>query len=155
MTNELIMQDSWWKRNRKWFLPVSGLALVSIGILLFSGMGSNAMDITKAYADSELYDTALEKVKSDKRVKDLLGDIEPIDKLAILEGYVEYGKDNKTVSSSIRIIGSKEKAKMDISAERIENKWNYTKINVRIKDKEKVSQTIEILTKDYRKKDLD
>ena len=35
---------------------------------------------------------------------------------------------------------------MDISADRINNVWNYKKINIRIKNPPEKKQTIEILT---------
>jgi hypothetical protein len=145
MNNELIEQKSWWKRNWKWLVPVSGIVLFSLVIFFSSGMGGIGADLAKAYADTELYDNALEKVKSDKRITELLGEIEPIDKMAILEGQVKYSNENKTVNSTIRILGDKGKARMDISADRIKNEWNYTKINVRIKNPPELKQTIEIL----------
>ena len=49
------------------------------------------------------------------------------------KGYVGYSDDNKTVSSSIRIKGKKMNARMDITAVRINDKWNYKKTGVRIK----------------------
>ncbi len=101
-------------------------------------------DLAQAYADPELYSNALEKVKTDQRVKDLLGEIEPIDKMAILEGQVEYSNGDKTVFSSVRIVGTKGKANMDISADRINNTWQYTEINLRIKNPPENKQEIEI-----------
>ena len=146
MNNELIEQKSWWKRNWKWLVPLSGIILISLGIFFSSGMDGIATDLVQAYADTELYDNALEKAKSDERVTELLGEIKPIDQLSNLEGNVEYSNDNKTVNSSIRIIGNKGKGSLDISADRMNNEWNYTKINVRIKNPPENKQTIEIET---------
>ena len=146
MNNELIVQKSWWKRNWKWLVPVSGIILISIAIFFFSGMNGIVTDLAQAYADTELYENTLEKAKSDKRVTELLGEIESIDKMAILEGQVEYSNDNKTVNSSIRVVGTNGNASMDISADRIDNVWNYKKINIRIKKPIENKQTIEILT---------
>lgn len=112
----------------KWLVPVSGIILISTAIIFSSRMNGVATDLAQAYADTELYEIALEKAKSDERVTNLLGEIQPIDKLAILEGQVEYSNDNKTVFSSIRIVGTKGKANMDISADRMDNEWNYKKI---------------------------
>ena len=106
----------------------------------------NGFDLVQAYSDTELYENALAKVKSDKRVTELLGEIEPIDELAILEGEVKYSNENKTVNSSIRVTGTKGKARMDISADLINNSWDYEKINIRIKKPVENKQTIEILT---------
>ena len=144
MNNELIKQKSWWNRNWKWLVPVSGMLLI-FAILISSGMGRIGADLAKAYSDTKLYENALEKAKSNQKVTELLGEIEPIDKLAILEGEVHYTNDNRTVSSTIRIKGSKGKARMDIIADRINNKWSYKKINVRIKNPPEKKQTIEII----------
>ena len=144
MNNELIKQKSWWNRNWKWLVPVSGILLI-FAILISSGMGRIGADLAKAYSDTELYENALKKAKSNQKVTELLGEIKPIDKLAILEGEVHYTNDNRTVSSTIRIKGSKGKARMDIIADRINNKWSYKKINVRIKNPPEKKQTIEII----------
>src|SRR5690606_33596854 len=102
----------------------------------------NGFDLVQSYSDTELYENALAKVKYDKRVKELLGKIETIDELANLEGEVKYSNENKTVNSSIRVTGTKGKARMDIS----NNSWDYEKINIRIKKPVENKQTIEILT---------
>ena len=148
MNNELLEQKSWWNRNWKWLVSVSGIILISSTIFFSSGLNGIASDLVQAYADTELYNNALKKAKSNERVTYLLGKIEPIDKLAIMEGQVEYTNDNKTVNSSIRIIGTEGKARLDISANRINNTWNYTKISIRIKNPSEKKQTIEISTTD-------
>ena len=144
MNNELIKQKSWWNRNWKWFVPVSGILLI-LAILISSGMVRIGADLAKAYSDTELYENALNKAKSNQKVTELLGEIEPIDKLAILEGEIHYTNDNQTVNSTIRIKGANGKARMDIIADRINNEWNYKKINVRIKNPPEKKQTIEII----------
>ena len=145
MNNELIEQKSWWKRNWKWFVPFSGILLIIISVFISSGMGGIGADLAQAYSDTELYENALEKVKSDQKVTELLGEIEPIDKLAILEGAVQFTNNNQTVNSTIRLKGTKGKAKMDITADRINNEWEYKIINVRIKNPPEQKQTIEII----------
>ncbi|WP_432412411.1 cytochrome c oxidase assembly factor Coa1 family protein [Rasiella sp. SM2506] len=146
MNNELLQKKSWWKRNWKWLVGFSALLLISTIIFFTSNMESITTNLVQAYADPELYENALKKVKADKRVTELLGDIQPIDKLAILEGQVAYSDHANTVQSTVRIIGDKGKANMDISAERINTIWKYTKINIRIKNPPENKQTIEIDT---------
>ncbi|QLE02377.1 hypothetical protein HX109_12725 [Galbibacter sp. BG1] len=146
MNNELIEHKSWWKRNWKWFVPVCGIFVIAITVFFSSGMSGMATDFAQAYADTELYTNAIEKVNSDQKVTELLGEIEPIDKMAILEGQTDYSNDYRTVNSTVRIIGTKGKARMDITADRINNEWNYSKINVRIKNPSEKKQTIEIKT---------
>lgn len=122
--------------------------IVTLFLLLFfsSGMNKVASDLTYAYSDTELYNDALEKAKANKEVIAILGEIEPIDKLAILEGQVNYSEDNRSVKSSIRIIGSKGKAKLDISATKVNSIWTYQTLKVRIKQPKDQKQTIVIVS---------
>lgn len=148
MNNDLVEEKSWGKRNWKWLIPLSGIVLISFGIFFSSGMDGVATDLAQAYSDTKLYEHAIDKINADKRVSDLLGEIKPMDKLAILEGQVEYSNENKTIQSTIWIVGSKGRAKMDISADWINKKWSYTKINVRIKNPSENKQTIQIATEE-------
>jgi len=109
-------------------------------------MNGIASDFTRAYADSELYKNAIENVNTNHTAVAILGDIQPIDKLAILGGSVNYSNDNKTVSTSIIIIGTKGKGKLDISADKEDGTWNYKTITIRIKHPKEKQQTLAILT---------
>jgi hypothetical protein len=135
MDNELIDKKTWWKSNWKWFLPISLLfLLLSFGFLLRSNLVGNMTDITKAYSDNALYEKAIELANANKKVQEAIGNINPIDPLAILEGNTIYSNNNNSVVLSIRINGAKGKGKMDISAERNGTKWHYKEIKIRIKE---------------------
>jgi len=56
-----------------------------------------------------------------------------MDNMAITEGFVSYSDDNKKVKTTIRIIGTKGKGKLDILAERNLGNWIYKEIKIRIK----------------------
>jgi hypothetical protein len=133
------------KKYLKWIIPIAVILAIIIYLFSSSGISGIATDYAQSYADTELYEEALDKAKSDKRVTKLLGEIEPIDKLAILEGHVNYSNDNKTVNSSIRVSGNKLNAIMDITANREENVWNYEKIHIRVKNPPEMKQTIEVI----------
>lgn len=135
MDNELIIKKSWWKRNWKWFIPVFVLGFfLIVGLLLNSIVNGNITDITEAYSDNLLYEKAIEKANTNKRVIEVIGEIEPIDKLAILEGNAIYSNDYNSVELSVRVKGNKGKGKMDISAKKKEGEWEYKKISIRIKE---------------------
>jgi hypothetical protein len=135
MDNELIVEKSWWKRNWKWFLPTFLLVfLLLFGVILSSSIDGNVTDIAQAYSDNSLYEKAIEKAKTNERVIELIGEIEPIDKLAILEGNAIYSNNNNSVELSIRVKGNKGKGKMDISADKNGKEWEYKKISIRIKE---------------------
>ena len=146
MNNELIEYQSWWKRNWKWFVPLFGIIMICILGFFTSRNGRITTDFAKAYADTKLYENALKKVNANQKVNQILGEIKPLGKMAILEGQTEYSDDNKIVNTTVPIDGTKGKARMDITAERINGGWNYSKINVRIKNPPEHKQTIEIKT---------
>ncbi|MDR5589070.1 cytochrome c oxidase assembly factor Coa1 family protein [Christiangramia sp. SM2212] len=133
-------------RNIKWIMPL----LFTVGLITYlvssSGMGKVSSDLIQAYADEELYENAIEKANDDVQVKEQLGSIEPIGKMTILNGEVKFSEDHKTVTSTIKIKGTKEKGKMDITAHRSGEKWIYDEINIRIVDTLEDTQTIRVIT---------
>ena len=133
MNNELIPEKNWWTKNWKWFVPTF-LFLITILGLFSSISNGNVTDIAQAYSDASLYENAIKKAKTNQRVLEVLGEIKPIDKLAILEGTAIYSKNNNSVETSIRIKGTKGKAKLDIVADKKGTEWIYKKINIRIKN---------------------
>jgi predicted negative regulator of RcsB-dependent stress response len=134
MNNEVHSNKSWINTNRKWIFLISILGLlIFFWIIIKSAIDGNVADYAKAYSDKTLYINALEKVKANPKAVEILGEINPIDELAILEGEVKYSNKGNSVESSIRIKGKKNKAKMDIVADKFDNQWIYKKINLRIK----------------------
>jgi len=111
-------------------------------------MGEVASDLTKAYSDNQLFEGAIKKANANPKVVEYLGKLEPLDRMAILEGQIQYQNKNQTVTSSVRIIGAKGKARMDFEAYKINTEWIYTDINVRIRKPVENKQTIEIDTQD-------
>lgn len=145
MTNNSIRQGTWLQHHWKWFVPT--ITVIVFLILFFSsGMNKVASDLSNAYSDTVLYNDALEKVKANNAAIAVLGEIKPIDKLAILEGQVSYSENNTSVKSSIRIIGSKGKARLDIIANKVNAEWVYKTITVRIKQPKDKKQTIAIVS---------
>ncbi len=140
--NELILEKNWYKRNWKWFVP-SVVVLSTFALILFI-FASPISNIAKAYADTSIYENALEKAQQNQQVIETLGLLEPIDKIAIIEGYVLYSNNNNTVDLTIRVKGTKGKGKMDITANKVNENWSYQKIAIRIKDPKK---TISIIQK--------
>lgn len=132
-------------KSLKWLIPIIVVLAIVFYLLSSSGMGKSATDLTQAYADQELYRNAIEKANSDQRVLENIGEIQPIDKMTILNGEVNFSDDNQTVNSTIKVIGSKGNGKLDLTAERENESWRYERINIRIKDSEKKKKTIEII----------
>lgn len=131
--NELIQQKNRGRRNWKWLLPIALLLLFLTALLsLTSGLTSFA----QVYTEPALYENALEKARQNERVKEVLGTLQSVGKLAILEGNVVYTENNKAVDLTFSIIGSKGKGKMDISAVKDNGDWKYEVVKIRIKKPE-------------------
>lgn len=134
MDNELIPTASWWKTNWKWFVPTCIVLFTIVATLLATtSIDGTASNFAQAYSEDSLYTKAIEKVNANHRAKTILGEIEPIGKLAILEGDAKYTNDNTSVEITVRIEGSKANGKMDISAYKNGTQWEYKRITIRIK----------------------
>lgn len=131
--DELIREKSWGVRNWKWLVPITALLIV---IIAFLSLTSGLMSFAQAYAEPALYENALEKACQNERVSEVLGTIQPVDKLTILEGNVVYAEDHNSVDLTFRITGTKGKGKMDIQANKIDGNWEYELIKIRIKKPE-------------------
>lgn len=147
--NRLIIKKSWQKRNWKWFAPLSALVfLLLFGLTLSAGNEGNLMDIVNAYSDNILYEKAIEKANKNHHVVEVLGTIEPLDRIAILEGNTVYSEDKNSVELTVRVKGNKGKGKMDINAVKVGNEWNYKTITIRTK---KPKEVIEVLNQTTQK----
>ena len=129
--NELIQEINWGRRYWKWLVSITAFLIIIITLLsLTSGLTSFA----QAYAEPSLYENALEKAQQNKSVIDILGNLQPVDKLTVLEGNVVYTEDNNAVDLTFRVTGSKGKGKMDVSALKNNGVWEYQLIKIRIKN---------------------
>ena len=136
MSNELVQNKSGLERN--WKLILSGLLFLLISVyFLFSSFNTDGMDLVQAYAEKGLYEKALEKVKENNEVKHALGELEPLDPLAILEGSAKYSANKNSIETTVRITDTKGKAKMDIWAIKVGSEWQYSKVDVRINSSKK------------------
>ena len=134
MDNDLVAKETWLKRNWKWSVPAIIIFIFIPGLLLTSNSQENITDIVQAYSDNSLYEKAIEKTNSNKRILQTIGIIQPIDKLAILEGNAVYTNNSNSVELSVRIKGNKGNGKLDITADKVGKEWKYKKIIVRNKN---------------------
>lgn len=139
-------QKKGWKRYWKAALVLCALVIIAVTLFFTSGMDGVVSNYAQAYADTSLYEKALEQVREHPQATTLLGDIEPLEQLSIVEGSVQYSNDNQTVHTTVRIKGTKGTAKMDIAAHRVDAVWEYETIQLRVKDPQETTQTIEIIT---------
>lgn len=136
MENDLVEKENWLKRNWKWFLPSTLFCILLIVLLASSTSKEGVTDIAQAYSDQLLFEKAINKANENANTLENIGKIEPLDKLAILEGNIVYSNNHNTVNLSVRIKGTKKKGKLDIAAVKKGAEWEYKKITVRTKNPE-------------------
>ena len=132
--NNRLENRNCWERHWKWLIILLVIILLPVGLFFGSGMGSHFTDFGKAFADHELTEEALLLAQENKEVTKFLGKLQPIDNMAILNGELQYSENNKKVELHVKVKGTKGKAKMDVFAERLADKWNYSQITLRIKE---------------------
>lgn len=137
MSNDLVYKRNWWESNWKW-ISAASVFVLGVGIFLISSINSKSIDVVQAYSEKTLYENALAKVNTNDEAISILGTLEPLDQLAILEGSTKYSTDKQRIETTVRIKGSKAKGKMDILATKIAEKWQYEKINIRINSTKEV-----------------
>lgn len=135
--DELIIEKSWFSKNWIWLI----LGILAGILILFFVISSNSKnglsDTVTAFKEDSLYDKAIEQANKNPEVIETIGEIAPIDKLAILEGSSSYSNNNNVVNLSVRVNGSKKNGKLEIQANRNGSKWDYKKILIRIKNPNK------------------
>jgi len=141
--SSLLENKSWWNKNWKWIVPFLGIVIISVFTISTTDIGENTFDIVKAYADPDLVDGALLLAQENNEVKQLLGELKPIDKMALLEGRVKYSNNDTSIDISVRVKGSNGKGRMRIFADRIVDKWEYREIIIGIKKSNKTIIIVE------------
>lgn len=147
--NTVKREKPWYKRKRTWFLLFVLLCLGLFISSLPSGLGRNIGFLAKAYSEPEICEGALEITKKNEKILEILGELEPMRSLDMLEGSVGYSKGMDSVAITIGVRGDEKNGKirsnMDVLAHRINGKWEYLNIKVRIKGPPELKQTILIL----------
>jgi len=133
-------KKNWIKRKWKWLIAL--LFLVFFIGLFISSIKNELSGFMGVYTDSAIYEGALEKANQNEEVLQKLGKIQAIGFIEVMEGAYKYSNNNNSIILSISIKGSKKNGKLDVSADRKEKAWFYTKIGIRLK---KPKEVIEIL----------
>ncbi len=132
MNNKISEEKNWLERNWKWFVPLAVIILLLV--VTVSGSVDGASDFATAFKDDTLYKKAIEKCNNNQQVQKVLGKLQDVDKLAIIESTVDYSNNKQKVKLSVRVNGEKGKGRMDAIADRNNEGWNYSLIKIRIKN---------------------
>jgi len=136
MNNEVSEEKNWMRHNWKWFVPSLVIVVILAMLLVATGSVGGASDLAAAYKDEALYENAVKQSNENNKVIEILGTLEPVDNMAILEGTVKYSDDKQSVNLTVRVKGDKGKAKMDVVASKMGSIWQYNLIKIRVKASE-------------------
>jgi len=134
------IQNLWLLRNWKWLIPL--LFLIFFASTFLSSIRNEISSFIGVYTDPAIYENALIKANENVEVMEKLGKLEPIGFISKIEGVYKYSNNNNSILVSVSVKGVKENGRLDISADRVEKKWVYSKIGIRIK---KTNEKIKIL----------
>ena len=136
--NETLPEPSWWKRNRKWALPVGGC--LSLIIIVITVIVVGAFGLVESVKENTKYDEVIAKAQSNEAVIDALGT--PIDQDGIGSYNISITNGHRTSSATIPIKGPKGKAELYVSTSGKDDNLTYEQIEVYI---EYLDQTINLL----------
>jgi len=139
------MKLTWLNKNYKWLVPVLTVLIVITYLLASSNLGKTSTDLAQAYADKDLYQEAINKANKNTLVLELIGEIQPIGKMTILNGEVRYSDNDQKVTSTVKVQGTKDNAKLDLSAHRNGDAWVYDLLKLRIAKSDENPQNIDII----------
>ncbi|MFD0863328.1 cytochrome c oxidase assembly factor Coa1 family protein [Sungkyunkwania multivorans] len=138
MDNELIKEESWWKRNWKWFVPLGGCLTMIILFVVF--IGSVFFGVTNALEKSEPYQVALEKANADGYITEQLGT--PIKKDGVIQGNYRWNNGQKSAEIKVPVAGPKGSGLLYVNATGEDEEWTYTEMKLSL---DKTAEVIDLM----------
>jgi hypothetical protein len=132
-------QRGWWARNWLWAAPSGCLVLILLPLGCCLGILGGGLMVLK---NSEPYQMALERVRTDPQVIQKLG--EPVQEASWFPvGSVETNNDGGSAILNFDVAGPKGKAHVMSQSKRIGGKWGITSLEVRFADGPPISLQVE------------
>ncbi len=127
-------EKSWFSRNWMWAVPVGGCGCgcLLLVLLFVFGIGAAIFGISNMISNSEPVEYAIEKATTNDIVVVILGD--PIKKHGIPSGNISLDNNDGEVDFTIPLKGNKGKGTLVVKGIRVDGKWVYEDLYVRIKE---------------------
>jgi hypothetical protein len=123
-------KKSWFGRNWKWFVPVSGC--LTLIILFFLGIGALVFGVTNMMSSAAPTEYAVKQASKNKQVLLLLGG--SIEQKGMVSGSLNYSNSDGSADLRIPVVGSKGKGIIRVVASRFDDTWEYEKLYIIIKE---------------------
>ncbi|MFS4415137.1 cytochrome c oxidase assembly factor Coa1 family protein [Maribacter sp. 2307ULW6-5] len=141
------------KRNWKWVLGLSIFVAIGYGVTSVPQLGTKMAGMAKVHTETQVLDSALVLASGNQQVVALLGTLQPLGKLAIVEGSHRYAEDYGRLEITVDVRGDNPQAdirsKMDVVVTKKEDRWQYELVQIRIKKPRHIKQTIPIFGRSH------
>jgi hypothetical protein len=135
---EVVQQQSWFKRNWKWFVPTVGCG--TLIILFIFGVVGLVFGVTNFISNSTPAEYAIERASQNQVVVEALGT--PIEQTGMVSGSLSFGDDTGDADLKIPIEGPKGKGRIYVVGTKTGDDWTYSELYVWI---EGSSDTVDLL----------
>ncbi len=115
-----VVQDSWWQRNWKWFVPVGCLGFL---VLTLGGIAALAVLVMGGMRNAEVTQLAISLANNDTELVAAIG--EPIEARGFVSGSIHTSGGSGDADLAIPVIGPRGRATLYGEATRRQREWSY------------------------------
>jgi hypothetical protein len=131
------LEKNWWERHWRWFVPVSCLTLLLLGVIAILAIFGIVFGALKS---SDAYTEAVALARQHPEVREVLG--EPIEEGFFVQGSVNISGTSGDADLTVPLEGPKGKAKLYIVATRFAGTWEFERLVLRMTE---TGQSIDLL----------
>lgn len=132
LNNELIPEQSWWKRNWKWALPTGGCLTLIVIVVVAIGIG--AFGLVEKIKENTDYDGVIAMAQTNEQLIEELGT--PIEQDGIGSYKISFKNGNRTSNAVIPIKGPKGKGAIHITTSGKKDPIIYEQLDVYLENKD-------------------
>ncbi|TVR98838.1 MAG: hypothetical protein EA418_00840 [Wenzhouxiangellaceae bacterium] len=115
-----VVQDSWWQRNWKWFVPVGCFGFL---VLALAGFAMLFALILGGMRNAEVTQLAISIANNDAALVEAIG--EPIEPRGFINGSISISGPSGEADLAIPVVGPRGRATLYGEATRRQSEWSY------------------------------
>ncbi len=124
-----VVQESWWQRNWKWFVPVGCLGLVMLSL---AGIAMLFFLVMGGMRNAEVTQLAISIANNHAELVEAIG--EPIEPRGFISGSIQTSGPSGEADLAIPIVGPRGQATLYGEATRRQREWTYQVLVAELED---------------------
>lgn len=132
--NEVIKEESWFKRNWKWVVPTGGCLTLIVVIAIF--IVSAIYKLSSEIDNSDHAQYALEQIHQNEKAIEILG--QPIEKGDVSNINLQWINGVSKISFDMTVSGPKNKGTVYLKAEKKGDDYSYKEMRLKIDETNEV-----------------